>query len=181
MHCRTSALGGHLSYCSKCKHKEQSYNSCLNRHCPKCKGGKVFKWVSDRQKELLDVEYFHLVFTIPSELRGVFYQNKRKCYDLLFKSVSETLNDIGRNNFKVSLGYFGVLHTWNQELNYHPHIHIVLPAVGITEDNQYKNIGSKKFLFPVRVLSKLFQGKLVWYLKDAYRKSELKFFQNIAT
>ena len=174
--CRTSELGGHIRSCITCSYKEQSYNSCLNRHCPKCKGGAVFDWISAREKELLDVPYFHLVFTTPSELKAIFYQNKKVCYDLLFKAATETLNIVAANNKGVRLGYFGVLHTWNQELHYFPHLHFVVPGCGITKDEQYKSLGKGRYFLPVKVLSKVYQGKLIYYLKKAYIEKKLKFF-----
>lgn len=176
--CRTSALGGHQRSCTSCGYKEQSYNSCLNRHCPKCKGGAVFDWIEARQKELLDVPYFHVVFTTPSELNQIFFQNKKVCYDILFQAATETLNLVAKNNKGVTLGYFGVLHTWNQELQYFPHLHFVVPGCGITEAKQYKSLGSSRYFLPVKVLSKVYQGKLIFYLKKAYAEGKLKFFNS---
>lgn len=176
--CRTAELGGHISRCTNCEHEEQSYNSCLNRHCPKCKGGKVYQWIEAQKGDLLAVPYFHIVFTIPEELREIFYQNKKECYNLLFKASSETLTKLGETNHKVRLGFFGVLHSWNQELGYHPHIHYVVAGGGITTEGEksWKPIGNAKFFLPTKVLSKVFQGKLISLLKKNH--SKLKFYNN---
>jgi hypothetical protein len=122
--CRTSALGGHVTQCQECGHREQSYNSCWNRHCPKCQGGAAFSWASNRMQELLPVPYYHVVFTLPSELRELCYFNKRVMYEILYSSSSRTLLDVARNNEGIQLGFLSVLHSWNQELGYHPHIHL---------------------------------------------------------
>ena len=174
--CRTAELGGHKRSCESCDYEVPAYNSCLNRHCPKCKGGAVFDWIASREQELLNVPYFHLVFTTPSELKDIFYQNKKICYDILFKAASETLNTVAANNKDVRLGYFGVLHTWNQQLQYFPHLHFVVPGCGITKDDKYKSLGKGKYFLPVKVLSKVYQGKLIYYLKKAYFEKKLKFF-----
>ena len=176
--CRTAELGGHIRSCTTCNYKEQSYNSCLNRHCPKCKGGAVFDWISAREKELLDIPYFHLVFTTPSELKTIFYQNKKVCYDVLFQAATETLNTVAKNNRGVTLGFFGVLHTWNQELQYFPHLHFVVPGCGITKGKEFKSLGTGRYFLPVKVLSKVFQGKLIYYLKKAHAVGKLKFFNS---
>lgn len=176
--CRTAELGGHIRSCTSCNYKEQSYNSCLNRHCPKCKGGAVFDWIAAREKELINVPYFHLVFTTPSELREIFYQNKKVCYDILFKAATETLNTVAANNKGVRLGYFGVLHTWNQQLEYFPHLHFVVPGCGITKEYKYKSLGRGRYFLPVKVLSKVYQGKLIYYLKKAYTEKKLNFFNS---
>jgi hypothetical protein len=177
--CRTSALGGHISRCGKCGHKEQSYNSCWNRHCPRCQGGAAFDWVSARCSELLSVPYFHLVFTLPSELRALCYQNKSTMYEILFKATSEAIQDAAERR-GVKLGFFGVLHTWNQEMQYHPHLHYIVPGAGFSLNRSSAvRLGSARFLLPVRVLSKLFRGKFIDYLKTAYRHGKLKFFGNL--
>jgi predicted Zn-ribbon and HTH transcriptional regulator/ribosomal protein L34 len=178
VNCRTAVLGGHQRSCTSCGYKEQSYNSCLNRHCPKCKGGAVFDWIEARQKELLEVPYFHVVFTTPSELKAIFFQNKKVCYDLLFQAATETLHLVAKNNKGVTLGYFGVLHTWNQELQYFPHLHFVVPGCGLTKEKQFKSLGNSRYFLPVKVLSKVYQGKLIFYLKKAYADGKLKFFNN---
>ncbi len=133
--CRTASAGAHRElHCDSCGYTEQAYNSCWNRHCPKCRGGDVFGWVRDRLNDLLPVPYFHVVFTLPSELRELVYANKRLLYDAFFAASSETLLTVARNNLLLSLGFFGVLHTWNQELQYHPHIHYLVPGGGLHTD-----------------------------------------------
>ena len=177
--CRTKELGGHLNCCDKCGYEEQSYNSCLNRHCPKCRGGKVFDWVSAREEELLPVPYFHVVFTLPEELRGLCFQNKRLIYELFFKSSAEALQAVAERFLGAKLGFFGVLHTWNQELQYHPHIHYVIPAGGLSPDNtKWVSTESSRFFLPVRALSKVFRGKFIEALKDNFPK--LRFFNSLS-
>jgi hypothetical protein len=172
--CRTAELGGHIVKCLACGHQEQSYNSCWNRHCPKCQGGAAFKWTADREKELLPVPYFHVVFTIPEELRDLCYYNKLLLYDILFKSSSDTLLDIAKKNHDIKLGFFGVLHTWNQEMQFHPHAHFAVPGGGIDSSGKWKEIRkSGKFLLPVKVLSQVFCGKFIEQLKAAYKSNKL--------
>jgi hypothetical protein len=173
--CRTSALGGHFDQCGDCGHNEQSYNSCLNRHCPKCRGGDVFSWVNNRLGDLLPVPYFHVVFTLPPEFRELVYANKSRLYDTLFESSSETLLDVAKNNLSLALGFFGVLHTWNQELQFHPHMHYLVPGGGLhITTNQWENLpGKDKFFLPVRILGEVFRGKFIARLKELYRKQKL--------
>lgn len=172
--CRTSALGGHVTQCRECGHREQSYNSCWNRHCPKCQGGAAFSWASNRMQELLPVPYYHVVFTLPSELRELCYYNKRVMYEILYASSSRTLLDVARNNEGLQLGFLSVLHSWNQELGYHPHIHYIVPGGGLTPDGSWRNLSrGAKFLLPVRVLSKVFCGKFIEALKAAYAGGKL--------
>ena len=172
--CRTSALGGHISECGRCGRREQSYNSCWNRHCPSCQGGKAFQWVSERAQELLPVPYYHVVFTLPSEVRNLCYRNKKIVYDCMFQAASESMQEAASRKHQVQLGFFGILHTWNQELQYHPHNHFVVPAGGLTREGEWRNFPSaSKFFLPVRVLSKLFKGKFIWHLKNAYRNNLL--------
>lgn len=167
--CRTAVLGGHLLRCSACDYCEQAYNSCWNRHCPKCQGGAAFAWSAARAAELLPVPYFHLVFTQPHELNELCYANKAVCYDILFRASSETLLDVSRNNLSLHLGFFGVLHTWNQELLYHPHLHYVVPGGGLNNAGHWSRLPQgSKFLLPVRILSRVFRGKYIAYLKEAY-------------
>lgn len=175
--CRTSRLGGHIRECNTCGHKEQAYNSCWNRHCPKCRGGSVFDWVSAREEDLLPVPYYHVVFTLPQELRTLCYQNKRAVYDVMFRASAEAMQDATKTRYDAQLGFFGVLHTWNQELRYHPHIHFVIAGGGITPDKQcWQPVGNERFFLPVRVLSKLYRGKVIYYLKELYRREKLNFF-----
>lgn len=173
MFCRTKSLGGHISRCTACDHTEQSYNSCWNRHCPKCQGGLAFQWVQKRREELLPVPYFHLVFTLPSELRSLCYRNKRVMYNLLLRASAEAIADAVGSRFHARAGHIGIIHSWNQQLQYHPHVHHVLPAVGLTDDGKAVLLGNDRFLVPVRVLSKLFRGKFISGLKRAYRAQKL--------
>lgn len=172
--CRTARLGAHVNECGKCGHREQSYNSCWNRHCPKCRGGKVFDWVEARAAELLPVAYSHVVFTLPSELRQLCYYNKRVVYDILFQASSEALQAVAERHLGAKLGFFGVLHSWNQELQYHPHAHFVVPSGGLSPDNSaWVRPKSSRFFLPVRALSKVFRGKFLSALRA--KAGELRF------
>lgn len=176
--CRTSVLGGHINLCDRCGYKEQSYNSCWNRHCPKCQGGAAFSWVNERSAELLPVPYFHLVFTLPHELNELCYTNKRLMYELLFRASSETLLTVSKKNLGLSVGFFGVLHSWNQELRYHPHLHYLVPGGGIDSSGVWQALpNAAKFFLPVRILSRVFRGKFIAHLKEAYSQRKL-FFGN---
>ena len=181
INCRTAALGGHVLECDNCGHLENRYNSCRNRHCPKCQFATKTKWLEDRKKELLPVSYFHLVFTLPAELNTIILQNKRVCYNILFKSASKTLKEVALNqkNLGAHVGFFMVLHTWGQNLMNHPHIHAVVPGGGISPDND-SWIGCKKnYLLPVAILSKVFRGKYLSQLEKAFKKGKLEFHGNI--
>lgn len=176
--CRTAMLGGHVRKCSACSYYEQSYNSCRDRHCPKCQGSVAAKWVESRVEELLPVPYFHTVFTLPSELREVAYQNKREVYELLFQAVSETLQAVAANPrfLGAQIAFFSVLHTWNQLQEFHPHLHVVSPKGGISFDNT-KWVSSKhNFFLPVRALSKVFRGKMIDALRQAHQQGRLRFY-----
>lgn len=176
--CRTSALGAHVRECTNCKYREQSYNSCRNRHCPRCDGTTAARWTEARSEELLPVPYFHTVFTLASELRGVAYQNKRVVYELLFRAVSESLEHAAANPqfLGAKITAVTVLHTWNQKLQYHPHIHAISPHGGISFDNSHWVAGKKNFFLPVRALSKLFRGKMISFLRQAHREGKLSFY-----
>ena len=169
MRCRTAELGGHLYRCADCSHAEQSYNSCRNRHCPKCQGSETARWVDARTEELLPVPYFHTVFTLPDILNPLVRRNKRGIYELLFQSVRQTILELGKNNLGVTLGFFAVLHTWGQLLQLHPHIHCVIPACGLTPSGEVK-VFSKRYLLPDKVLSAVFRGKFIQGLKHLYQK-----------
>lgn len=173
--CRTSALGAHVSQCNHCGHREQSYNSCRNRHCPKCQGSKAAEWTEARAKELLPVPYFHTVFTVPKELRDVAYRNKKVFYELMFRAVSETMKCVAANKkfLGANISFYTVLHTWNQKLEFHPHIHVVSPQGGISPDESRWISGKKNFFLPVRALSKVYRGKLVSALRSAYKRGDL--------
>lgn len=177
MNCRTSVLGGNAYTCHECGHVRVHYNSCCNRHCPLCQGISKAIWVDQRQKDILNAPYFHLVFTLPKELHTLIYQNQKLLYSLMYKAVSETLSELclDPKYLGAQSGFFNVLHTWGQDLHYHPHIHTVIIAGGLTNLNQWKQ-GSKKFFIPVKVLAKKFRGKFMYYLKQYYRENMLDFY-----
>ena len=172
--CRTERLGKHVQECESCHHQEISYNSCRNRHCPKCQFMTRVNWVSKREEELLPVKYFHVVFTLPSELNPLILRNKDKLYDLLFKASSDTLKEVARRkkNMGAELGFIGVLHTWGQNLMDHPHIHYIVPGGGL---NQNKWVEAKrKYLLPVKILSQVFKAKFLSGLEKLYDDVALK-------
>lgn len=162
INCRTSFMGGHLQECDQCGHQRPAYNSCRNRHCPKCQYIKQVQWVDKLKAQLPATRYFHLVFTIPSELHKIFYINQRVCYDLLFKAASTTLKQVAANPdfLGAETGAVAVLHTWGQALTYHPHIHMIVPAGGLSSDQTEWVHAGKKFFLPVKALSKIFRGIL---------------------
>jgi hypothetical protein len=163
--CRTKELGGHVDECEDCRHIRISYNSCRNRHCPKCQFLTKEKWLHARGKELLPVPYFHIVFTIPSELNPLTLRNQEVVYSLLFKAASETLTELTRTRLKAQIGVIAVLHTWGQNLYDHPHLHCIVTGGGLS---QHRWISSKrKFFLPVKVMSRLFKGKLLSFIKKA--------------
>lgn len=176
-HCRTAALGGHLDQCSQCGHSAISYNSCRNRHCPKCQTNARNKWLAERSAELLPVRYFHVVFTLPHELAALALQNKRVIYDLLFRVSAETLIEVAADpeHLGAQLGFLSVLHTWGQTLLHHPHVHCVIPAGGLASDRSAWIPSSSKFFLPVKVLSRVFRGKFDAGLKRAFRRGKLSF------
>ena len=175
--CRTAALGGHLHRCSGCGHQAISYNSCRNRHCPKCQGNARAKWLAARSAELLPVPYFHLVFTVPHELSALMLQNKRLLYDLLFRSSAATLLEVARDpkHMGADIGLLSVLHTWGQNLQHHPHIHCVVPGGGLALDGTRWVAASSRFFLPVRVLSRVFRGKFIAELKQLSLQDKLQF------
>lgn len=166
--CRTAALGGHMDVCDECGVVKISYNSCRNRHCPKCQTLKREKWVDARKSDLLDVGYFHVVFTIPGELNTIAFQNQREVYGLQFRAVSETLQELAANRkyLGAQIGFMSILHTWGQNLMHHPHIHCVIPGGGLTAAGKWVN-ARKRFFIPVRVLSRKFRGKFLALLQQA--------------
>ncbi len=173
--CRTSYLGGHVEKCGLCGFRKPSYNSCRNRHCPKCQSLTKARWIEDRKSELLPVGYFHNVFTLPHKLNPLILNNKKMLFNILLKSVSETLLEFGRNNIGGKLGFLCILHTWDQKLRDHFHLHCVIPA-GALSINKSKWISTKEnFLFHVRALSKVFRAKFIDYLKAAFENGELIF------
>ncbi|MFH1235917.1 MAG: IS91 family transposase [Parcubacteria group bacterium] len=174
--CRTASLGGHVDRCNDCGHERISYNSCRNRHCPKCGSLAKEKWLQARQRELLPVPYFHIVFTLPDELNTITLYNKRQMYTMLFHAAAETLICLSRDpkHLGGEIGLIGVLHTWGQNLMNHPHLHCIVPGGALSFDGQ-RWIGSRKnFFIPVHVLSQVFRGKFLASLKSAYRKKELQ-------
>lgn len=174
--CRTAALGGHIEQCDDCGHQLIAYNSCRNRHCPKCQSSARDRWLAERAKELLPVPYCHVVFTVPNRLTLLALQNQRVFYGLLFRAVSETLSEIAADAKRLGaqIGFLAVLHTWSQNLLHHPHVHCVVPAGGIAMDGSRWIRCHPKFFLPVRVLSRVFRGKLLDFLRDAYDKGKLQ-------
>ena len=173
--CRTAALGGHLEQCDSCGFERPAYNSCRNRHCPKCQGLDKARWLEARQAELLPVGYFHVVFTLPHELNALILSNKRALLDILFDAASQTLLTFGRNNLGGKSGFITILHTWDQRLNAHFHLHCLVPA-GVLSENGGRWISApEKFLFPVRALAKVFRGKYTGFLLQAFAGAELVF------
>jgi hypothetical protein len=174
--CRTSAMGGHVDECDECGYTKISYNSCRNRHCPKCQTLSKERWIEDRKQDLLPVQYFHVVFTIPDTLNPVAWQNQKIVYAILFKSVSETLLELASDKKYIGaqIGFTSILHTWGQNLMHHPHIHCIVPGGGLAESNTWIN-SRKKFFIPVKVLSRKFKGKFLYYLKKAFYDKTLKF------
>jgi len=173
--CRTAQLGGHVLECDACGHQKQAYNSCHNRHCPKCQASLRAQWFEDRQRDLLPVEYFHVVFTLPDELGPLALQNKVVIYNLLFRAASETLLEAaaGWKGLQAQIGFFAILHTWGQKLDLHPHLHCVVPGGGISLDGTRWVSCPRGFLMPVKLLSRMFRGKFLALAKEAYRKGEL--------
>jgi hypothetical protein len=179
LNCRTSTLGGHAYECETCGHTEVRYNSCRNRHCTLCQGVNKAVWVDKRKKDILNAPYFHVVFTMPEQLHMLIYHNQKLLYDLMYKAVAETLTELSQDDkyLGAQIGFFSVLHTWGQNLHYHPHIHTVVLAGGLSKQNQWRNT-SKKFFIPVKVLSKKFRGKYLYYLKQYYQQKRLKFYND---
>lgn len=172
INCRTAQLGGHRELCDHCNTEHILYNSCCDRHCPKCQFLERLKWVTARVEELLPVQYFHVVFTMDSNLYRIFLRNKKICYNLLFKASSDTLKEVAESKLKAELGFTGMLHTWTQQQTYHPHVHFVVPGGGLSLDHE-KWISSKQdYFLPVRILSKVFRGKLLSLLESNYDKLE---------
>lgn len=180
--CRTSALGGHVEKCHQCSYARNSYNSCRNRHCPKCQGSDRLRWLQSRQGELLPVEYFHVVFTLPEPIAQLAFYNKQTVYSILFRAAAETLLTIARDprHLGAEIGFFGILHTWGQNLLHHPHIHFVVPGGGIGPDGQWIRCRPGFFL-PVRVLSRLFRRLFLKALCKAFENDQLVFFSDLAS
>lgn len=177
MQCRTSAMGGHVYECDECGHSYTQYNSCRNRHCELCQNLSRLMWADERANDVLDAPYFHVVFTVPKELHSLVYQNQELAYSLLYKVVNETVKELAGSPkyLGAQIGFFSMLHTWSQDLRFHPHIHTVVLAGGLTSINKWKT-SSKKFFIPVKVLAKKFRGKMLYYLKQYYEQKRLKFY-----
>jgi Putative transposase/Transposase zinc-binding domain len=173
--CRTAVLGGHVETCDHCGHQRVAYNSCRNRHCPKCQGSACAQWMEARAEELLPVEYFHVVFTLPDVFNGLALANKRAIYGVLFDAVAETLTEVAANprHLGAKIGFMGILHTWGQNLDLHPHVHCVVPGGGLSPDGSGWIACKAGFFLPVRVLSKVFRGKFIDLLRRSHAKTPL--------
>ena len=180
MNCRTGAMGINVSVCDDCGYESMHYNSCRNRHCPLCQIVNRDVWADERCEDTINAPYFHLVFTIPEQLRMVVFQNKKILYALLYKATADTIFELTKNKkyLGAKTGFFSLLHTWGQDLHYHPHIHTAIVGGGLTETGQWLSCG-KKFFIPVRVLAKLFRGKFLAALKSLYDKHSLEFFGHL--
>jgi Putative transposase/Transposase zinc-binding domain len=178
--CRTAALGGYVARCANptCGHTTIAYCSCRNRHCPRCQGSQAREWLEARKAELLEVPYFHVVFTLPPRIGAVAFQNKAVIYDLLFKASAETLLTIAADpkRLGVKIGFTSVLHTWGSAMTHHPHVHMIVPGGGITADGSRWISSSEDYLLPVPVLSRMFRGKMLSMLKAAHEAGRLEFF-----
>jgi len=172
--CRTAALGGHVQTCDHCRHQRIAYNSCRNRHCPKCQGSACARWMAEREEELLPVEYFHVVFTLPDAFNALALANQRVLYNVLFDAVAQTLLEVAANPKRLGarIGFIGILHTWGQNLSLHPHVHCVVPGGGLSADGRWVACRAGFFL-PVRVLSRVFRGKFIDGLKRMRGKGKL--------
>jgi len=179
--CRTAALGGHIEQCDHCDHQRISYNSCRDRHCPKCQSLDRARWLEKRQSELLDVPYFHVVFTLPAPMAAIAYQNKEQVYDIFFRTASDTLQTIAADpkHLGAEIGFFSVLHTWGQTLTNHPHLHIVVAGGGLSSDGTRWISCRPNFFLPVEVLSRLFRRLFLEALNQAFDAGNLNFFSNL--
>ena len=181
-HCRTPALGGHVEACTDCGHWRVAYNSCRNRHCPKCQGAAARAWLAEREADLLPVGYFHVVFTLPSEITAIAFHNKATLYDLLFKAASETMLTIAADpkHLGARIGITAVLHTWGSAMTYHPHVHMIVPGGGLALDGKRWISSRPAFLLPVRVLGKLFRRLFLTRLLQLHDAGRLAFFGPLA-
>lgn len=179
--CRTAALGGHVERCDRCDHQRICYNSCRDRHCPKCQALARAQWLDDRRSQLLDTQYFHVVFTLPQPVAAVALQNKEIVYNILFRAASETLRTIAADprHLGAQIGFFAVLHTWGQNLLHHPHLHCVVPGGGISPDGTRWIACRKDFFLPIRVLARLFRRLFLDHLVKAFEAGELRFFASL--
>ena len=179
--CRTPALGGSVDWCDHCQFTHTRYRSCRNRHCPKCQGAAREKWIQQRRAELLPTEYFHVVFTLPAPIAAIAFYNKKAVYDMLFRATAETLLTIARDpqRLGIELGFFAVLHSWGQTLNFHPHLHCVVPGGGLSPDSDRWIAARRRYLLPVKVLSRRFRRLMFEALQDAYAAGQLQFFGDL--
>ena len=179
--CRTAALGGHVVRCTNCAHEHVAYNSCRNRHCPKCQAAAI-DWLAAREAELLPVPYCHVVFTVPAEIADIAYHNKAEVYGILFKVAAETLITIAADpkHLGARIGFTGVLHTWGSALTHHPHLHFIVPAGGVSLDGERWVSCRPSFFLPVRVLSKRFRWRFLEKLREAHDTGRLNFFNDLA-
>jgi len=171
-YCRTARLGGHLDVCQKCGHQEPAYNSCRNRHCPKCQSLAQARWLEQRRQRIIRTKYFHVVFTLPQELRALTRSNPKKMYDLLLESAARTLLDFGDSRLHAEPGVTCVLHTWTRDLRFHPHVHCIVTAGGLDDDGRWIPAHSR-FLFAVKAMSKVFRGKLLAGVASLHRAQRL--------
>jgi hypothetical protein len=180
--CRTAALGGHVARCEDCSHTTIAYNSCRNRHCPKCQGAAAKEWLAERAAELLPVPYYHVVFTLPAPISDIAYQNKAVIYDLLFKASADTVLTIAADPKRLGaqIGITSVLHTWGSALTHHPHVHMIVPGGGLSSGGKRWVSCRPKFFLPVRVLSRLFRRLFLNRLSAAHAAGRLKFFGSCA-
>jgi hypothetical protein len=180
--CRTAALGGHVEQCDACGHQRIAYNSCRNRHCPRCQSLARAQWLDDHQADLLPVPYFHVVFTVPEEIAAIAYQNKAVVYDILFQATAETLQTIAADpkHLGADIGFIAILHTWGQNLLHHPHLHCVVPGGGLAPDHSRWLACRPGFFLPVRVLSRLFRRLFLERLQRAFDTGRLQFFNALA-
>ena len=179
--CRTAVLGGHLEQCDRCGHERNAYNSCANRHCPKCQSLARAEWLENRRSELLNTQYFHVVFTLPEQIAPIAYQNKKVVYGILFRATAETLRTIAADpkHLGAEIGFFAVLHSWGQNLLHHPHLHCVVAGGGLSPDGTQWISCRPGFFLPVRVLSRLFRRLFLEYLIKAFDAGKLDFFSSL--
>jgi hypothetical protein len=179
--CRTAALGGHRYRCDRCGYRAHSFNSCRNRHCPKCQAHARDQWLRARRRELLPTPYVHVIFTLPRRLAPLALQNKKVIYDLLFRTCAETLLEVARDrcHLGAEIGFFSVLHTWSQKLEHHPHLHCVVPAGGLSPGHQRWIHSRDRFFLPVKVLRRVFRGKFVAGLRQAFADGQLGFYGDL--
>ncbi|MCP4303587.1 MAG: IS91 family transposase [bacterium] len=180
--CRTAALGGHVEACDDCAHTRVAYNSCRNRHCPKCQGLTRAQWLADRQADLLEVPYFHVVFTVPAEVAAIAFQNKAEVYAMLFRAAAQTLKTIAADprHLGAEIGFIAILHTWGQTLSHHPHLHCVVPGGGLAANGERWIACRPGFFLPIHVLSRLYRRLFLEQLQAAFDAGRLHFFADLA-